>query len=281
MDTLKHIIIIYKANHIQAKQTSLEIQTWLHEKNITSVLFSADVLEEELASEITHAQAALILGGDGTFIGSARKFVDTNIPLLGINFGQLGFLLEIAPQNWHQALEQLYLQKLIIKKKPALTWSIMYKKTLFKKGVAINDIVVGRGALARLLPIHLTINNHALGLIRSDGVLIATPIGSSAYTVSAHGPLVHPELSALTVTSISTLSRHIPPLVLPLTSYIELRPIYKNNVEVFLTIDGQEGILLHSGAYVIIESLKNTFLMYTTPNYDYFQQIQNKVLTSS
>ena len=188
MKTLKHALIVYKVGNPQAEKTAHDIQHWFYNKNVTSNLFSSDIPESQLKQSLVHTQVAIILGGDGTFLSISRNLIEKQIPVLGINFGQVGFLVEIHPENWPQMLEQLYSHKLVLQKKIVLSWSIIRHNQVIKNGFAINDVVVGRGALARVLAVDVSINKHHIGVIRSDGILVSTPLGPSGYTISAHGP---------------------------------------------------------------------------------------------
>ena len=280
MKTLKHALIVYKVGNPQAEKTAHDIQHWFSNKNVTSNLFSSDIPESQLKQSLVHTQVAIILGGDGTFLSISRNLIEKQIPVLGINFGQVGFLVEIHPENWPQMLEQLYSHKLVLQKKIVLSWSIIRHNQVIKNGFAINDVVVGRGALARVLAVDVSINKHHVGVIRSDGILVSTPLGTSGYTISAHGPLVHPDVQALTLTSVSTLFRSTPPLVLPLSTTITLTPS-PHAIEPFLTVDGQEGFVLKPNDSVGIQGIKSGLLIYTTANYSYLQHLQKKGLLSS
>lgn len=279
MKTLKHALIVYKVGNSQAEKTAFDIQHWFYNRNITSNLFSSDIPETQLKQALVHTQVAIILGGDGTFLSISRNLIEKQIPALGINFGQVGFLVEIHPENWPQTLEQLYSHKLVLQKKIVLSWSIVRQSQIIKSGFAINDVVVGRGALARVLAVDVSINKQNIGTIRSDGILVSTPLGTSGYTISAHGPLVHPNVQALTITSVSTLFRSTPPLVLPLSTTITLTPS-PHAIDPFLTVDGQEGFVLKPNDSVGIQGIKNGLLIYTTANYNYLQHLQKKGLLS-
>lgn len=280
MKVIKHILIVYKENHSAAEQLALDIQNWLHNKKIYSIIVPSNAPEMSLTQALVHTQIAIILGGDGTFLGVSRKIIEKHIPVLGINFGQVGFLAEIHPNHWQQALEQLCDHKLILQKKTILSWSVIRQNQVVKNGFAINDVVVGRGSLARILPVDVIIDEYLIGTIRSDGIIVSTPLGTSAYTISAHGPLVHPDVPALTLTSISTLFRNIPPFVLPITTNIILKPLRRAK-DAFLTIDGQEGFVLRPEDSVCLHGIKNGLLIYTTSDYDYFQQLQYKEILPS
>lgn len=280
MKPIKNVLIVYKSGHSDAKKTALDVQHWFTINSVASNIFPSDISEVTLKQSLVHTQAAIILGGDGTFLSISRHLIEKHIPVLGINFGQVGFLAEIPPEHWENALKQLCSHKLVLQKKIVLSWSIIRQQQILKTAFAINDVVVGRGALARVLAVDIAINKHPLGSIRSDAILVSTPLGTSGYTISAHGPLVHPDVAALTLTSISTLFRSIPPLVLPLSTIITLTPSPRA-IDPFLTVDGQEGHVLKPGDSILIQGIKNGLLIYTTADYDYLQRLQNRGFLTS
>ena len=154
----------------------------------------ADCPSEKLVGRARTSDAILILGGDGTFVGVGRKLAGLDIPLLGINFGQVGFLTELSAVGWEPALERLLAGKMITRTCLLLAWELLRGGTPIASGHAANDVVVGRGAIARVLPVHVFVDGEDMGVVRSDGVIVSTPLGSSAYALSAHGPLVHPKV---------------------------------------------------------------------------------------
>ena len=116
-----------------------------------------------------------------------RKLAGLDIPLLGINFGQVGFLTELSAVGWEPALERLLAGKMITRTCLLLAWELLRDGTPIASGHAANDVVVGRGAIARVLPVHVFVDGEDMGVVRSDGVIVSTPLGSSAYALSAHG----------------------------------------------------------------------------------------------
>ena len=204
-----------------------------------------------------------------------RKLAGLDIPLLGINFGQVGFLTELSAVGWEPALERLLAGKMITRTCLLLAWELLRDGTPIASGHAANDVVVGRGAIARVLPVHVFVDGEDMGVVRSDGVIVSTPLGSSAYALSAHGPLVHPKMQALTLTPISPFFESFPPIVLPADSRIRLETDAAAP-DAFLTLDGQEGIPLCGGDVIRVQSLDAGLRVLSCSSGTYFQRLRER-----
>jgi NAD+ kinase len=202
-----------------------------------------------------------------------------NIPVMGINFGRLGFLTEISSTDWQMALERLISGQTIILPRLALAWEVRREGSLIQSGHGVNDVVIGRGALARVINLHLgaqyTDRIDNIGWIRADGLIVSTPQGSSAYSLSAGGPLVHPDLSIILVTAISPLLSSLPSLALPETGIvrIEVEPGAKDS---HLTIDGQECIALQGGDEVMAYGLPGGVRIISTSKNGYVHTLRKR-----
>ena len=213
--------------------------------------------------------------GGGALVGVGRKLAGLDIPLLGINFGQVGFLTELSAIGWEPALERLLAGKMITRTCLLLAWELLRGGTPIASGHAANDVVVGRGAIARVLPVHVFVDGEDMGVVRSDGVIVSTPLGSSAYALSAHGPLVHPKVQALTLTPISPFFKSFPPIVLPADSRIRLETDAAAP-DAFLTVDGQEGIPLCGGDVIRVQSLDAGLRVLSCSSGTYFQRLRER-----
>ena len=156
-----------------------------------------------------------------------------------------------------------------------LAWELLRGGTPIASGHAANDVVVGRGAIARVLPVHVSVDGEDMGVVRSDGVIVSTPLGSSAYALSAHGPLVHPKVQALTLTPISPFFKSFPPIVLPADSRIRLETD-DAAPDAFLTVDGQEGIPLCGGDVIRVQSLDAGLRVLSCSSGTYFQRLRER-----
>lgn len=275
MQSVTSILLVTKARHAAAEAVAADVSRWLQARGIACAMVSASCPPEELARRAREAGAVIVLGGDGTFIGVGRKLACVDVPLLGINFGQIGFLTELPVHDWRSGLEHLLRGEMIERTCVLLAWELVRDESIIASGHAANDVVVGRGAIARVLPVRVDVNGEAMGVVRSDGVIVSTPLGSSAYALSAHGPLVHPGVQALTLTPISPFFKSFPPIVLPVDSRIRLEAD-SATPEAFLTVDGQEGIPLVGGDIVLVRSTEHGLRVLSSTTGSYFRRLRER-----
>lgn len=287
MQTLIHtFLLVVKAGCPEATLLAKTLCEWLKAQGAIAQMLTADISKSELCSAISNQDVLIVLGGDGTLLGTLRKILESGQslpPCLGFNFGRVGFLAEFSPANWKNSLQMLLAGKLQERPRLILKWSVPKKCS----GLALNDVVVGRGSLARLIPLRIvileknasnqdTVSNktveHDLGWVRSDGILISTPQGTSAYALSAHGALMHPEVAGLALTPISPFMQNFPAMVLPPHCTIRLDTPKQDN-EAFLTIDGQEGFALEAGESLVIQSTDAGFRLLTPPQDTWFDRL--------
>ena len=185
----------------------------------------------------------VVIGGDGTIFRAIRELGDRPVPILGINRGAIGFLSEIDVNELEDALPQLLRGHGTIEDRYPLLVEVLRGKKVVFRGRALNEAVIAQGAIARLLNLQTTVHGEPLTTYRADGLIIATPTGSTAYSLSAGGPIVHPRLGALILTPINPHSFTQKPIVLPRGDTVEVEVQQKENkfidTEVSLTLDGQ------------------------------------------
>ncbi|MBU0533594.1 MAG: NAD(+)/NADH kinase [Candidatus Omnitrophica bacterium] len=196
-----------------------------------------------------NAQVLISLGGDGTLLKSARIVKDTNIPILGVNMGGLGFLTKITYKDLTKALTLLFQKKYSIEKRSML---IIKTSRNAKILVALNDVVLSRGASARIVELETFIDNSYLTTFASDGLIISTSTGSTAHSLSSGGPIIHPSLDCILVVPICPHALSNRPIVVPKQSKIKVKILTKNPVD--YTVDGQPGGRLEKGGEIETES---------------------------
>ena len=299
MKNIASLLLVTKAGHEQAAALAVEIQDWLADRHVWAKMLTHPAAKPEcgaiLCEAVQGVDAVVALGGDGTFIGVARHLIGQSVPFLGINFGRLGFLTETLAKDWQIVLRQMLAGKLIQQARTALSWSLERDGAVLLCGNAINDVVVSRGNLARVANIHVSVglkppamrgelcpacdcSGGELGWIRADGIIVASPLGSSAYSLSARGPLVHPDLSSLLVTAIAPFLSSVPPLVLPGGSCVRLQCDAANGEDtgVCLTIDGQEGLSLRGGDIVSVCGVPGGLQVLTRNPDNYVQTLRRR-----
>ncbi|MFM1846828.1 MAG: polyphosphate/ATP-dependent kinase [Pseudomonadota bacterium] len=227
----------------------------------------------ELANK---ADPIVILGGDGTLIGVGR-YVDKSSPtLVGVNFGNLGFLTEVTPEELFSTVESVLAGSAAIGTRSMLLAEVWRDGKAIFSSQAVNDAVVQKGARARLLDLDIAVNDEEIMRLRCDGLIAATPTGSTAYSLAAGGSIVHPSLAVMLVTPICAHSLTSRPLILPLDSaFCVSVPAYEGRV--FLMIDGQDNVELRSGDVVRITKAKNTVKFVKSPRKSYFDILRTKL----
>ena len=274
--------IITKPNEPRADQLAAEIAHWAAAREIN--LFVNDRVQDlppgtfsASAREIAdHANLLVVLGGDGTMIATARLVGGRGTPVLGINLGTLGYLTEFAVENAIPALEDVVRGDYEIDHRMMLDWTVVRDGDQVGSASALNDIVVNKSALARIIEIDFSVNSQWVTSYHADGLIIATPTGSTAYNLSAGGPIITPGTEAIAISPICPHTITNRPLVLP--NSVEIRLVLNTREqEVMLTADGQTGLMLKAGDQVEIKESAKTFNTIKAKGQDYFQILRNKL----
>lgn len=247
------VVVIHKAGNDHAARLSEAIRSWLQARDLACAFLPSETGQPIPGSP----RLVVVLGGDGTIIGVARKLVGSSSVILGINFGAVGFLAPFEPEEWQTALAKALAGELEIQTCLTLEWRILRKGQQLASGCAINDVVVGRGSLARLVNLDLSINGEVACNLRSDGLILASPPGSPGYAASAGGPILHPQMQAIELAPICPYGACLAPLVLPGDARVEAT-IAPANGDCFLTIDGQLGDALLPGDTVLATGRPNS-----------------------
>lgn len=274
MQKIKRAAIIYKRDCELAKDLAAVMAAWLKEK-------IADVVPAEAGEENAWADApvdlAITLGGDGTILGVARRLAGSGTPIFGVNFGNVGFLTSADPEDWRPRLEDVLAGRTKPRPSAIIRWELWRDNAPNHKGVAINDIVISRYRLARLVNLRVTLNGVDMGLTRGDGALVHTPLGSAGYNASAGGCLVHPSLRVLGVTPLNPYAPDILPLIVPAETEIELSPA-QNSAPTYLTIDGQYGFKLENGDLARARGEADAALFYADDRH-FYQRTRDRAVT--
>ncbi len=249
MNAVKKLLIITKSDPAAAN-TAAAVRQWLGQRNVDSVLYDADAAPSALCAAASSCDAVVIMGGDGTMIGLARKLWQTRVPLAGMNFGRVGFLNELPKSGWESPLTDLIQGKWLVERHMALRWRVLKQSgpglEATAEGIAVNDVVTAHGIVARTVSLEVQIDDVLFSTLSGDGIIIGTPLGSTAYTASAGGPLAMPSLNAMLITPICPFSGGFSPLVLPMNSHIRLKACRPNS-DIIVSIDGQEDHTLAFG----------------------------------
>ena len=284
---IKCVGVVVKPNHQEAWQTACELSAWFAERGIDvigkpheeTVKFGAknchiEAVETERFQ--TEADLIVVLGGDGTMISTARLTADREILVLGINYGSLGYLTEFRIEEMFDALEKILVGNYEIDRRVMLDAELKRDGKTIEKGRVLNDVVINKAALARIIEVEVKLNNLLVNSFRADGLIVSTPTGSTAYSLSAGGPILYPLMNALVLTPICPFTLTNRPLVVPDDDLIEI-VLTNENEGVVLTLDGQIGYQMKTGDTVSIRKSTTNFNLVRPPNRNYFDVLRNKL----
>ncbi|MEM7411854.1 MAG: NAD(+)/NADH kinase [Myxococcota bacterium] len=241
--------ICVKPDQPQVAKRVAELQGWLSARGIGVALdteaarwMDEDGLDlETLASRV---DLLIVLGGDGTILAAARAIGDRGVPLLGVNLGTLGFLAEISSEELFDALEQTLDGRLVVAPRMRFEVKVERGGEVLARYLALNDAVIGKSALSRMIDLETRADGAYVTTYHADGLIVATPTGSSAYSLSAGGPLLLPDGESIVLTPICPHTLTQRPLVLPNSCQVEIHVDDMRGGEVHLTVDGQVGLQL-------------------------------------
>jgi NAD+ kinase len=221
------------------------------------------------------ADLLITFGGDGTLLSVARS-APTGVPVLGVNMGTLGFLTEVAVEEFPAVLETVLSGKYSAEER--VTFDVVVEGPQREKRTyrVLNDATINKSALARIVDMRVTVSGQFVSTFRADGLIVSTPTGSTAYNLSAGGPIVYPTMGAIVLTPICPHMLTNRPIVLPDTLDVEIG-IVTQNQEIFLTLDGQEGLPVTEHDRVCIRKSQQTVLLVQSPNKNYFDVLRNKL----
>jgi NAD+ kinase len=230
----------------------------------------------ERAEIPNHVEMIIVLGGDGTLLSVARQVVGLNIPILGVNLGGLGFLTEIPIEEVYPALDKVLEGDYRADQREVLQVSVIRKGKTLADYTVLNDAVINKGALARIIDLETTINGEHLTTFKSDGLILSTPTGSTAYNLSAGGPIVYPTLDCIIITPICSHTLTNRPIVIP--DQVIVRVILKTRQqEVILTLDGQQGFPLEFDDEIEVKKSDEHILLIKSPHRHFFGLLREKL----
>ncbi len=225
---------------------------------------------------VERADPIITLGGDGTLIGVARYVEGKSPVFVGVNFGNLGFLTEIRPDELMSVLDDVVKGGVKCAERLLIDVQVHRKGVIVFESRAVNDVVVQKGARSRLPQLDLAVNGHDVARIRADGIILSTPTGSTAYSLAAGGSIAHPSLSVILVTPICPHSLTNRPLILPGSAMVEVE-LPRFDDEVIVTVDGQVSAPLESGDIVKVSQAKQTVKFVVSREKSYFDILRTKL----
>jgi len=246
-------------------------------------LFSEPLLAEMWPAPLPDLDAApldllLTFGGDGTLLRGARMFEDRGVPVLGINLGKVGYLTSVSRDALPAALDAIVAGRYVQEPRQALKAVIQdVEGTFTPLDLALNDVVVHKGGVARVIRLDVEVHGDNVGPYSADGLIVATPTGSTAYSLSAGGPIVAPGVKALILTPICAHTLAVRPLVFPASWDVVIRPVDPAEEEVIVSVDGQVVTGLAAGSRVQIRAAENPVMLVRIGPEGYFERMRQKL----
>ena len=288
MASIKRIGVVVKPHQPEALETLCKLTEWLTARDValaggqavdrerieheTGCVIEV-IADEELPQKV---DLILVLGGDGTMIATARMLGNSEVPVIGVNYGGLGYLAEFRIEELFTALESILAGDYKLEERVMLTVELRRGDELVTKNRVLNDVVMNKSALARIIEIETYLNDQFVNSFRADGLIVSTPTGSTAYNLSAGGPIIFPTMNAVVITPICPFTLSNRPIVVPDDSLIEVR-LMTEKEEVALTLDGQVGFPLQVGDRVVIRKSSAAFNLMQPKNRNYFDVLRNKL----
>jgi NAD+ kinase len=265
----RRVGIVHKVSSAEASETALFVERFLASKGV-------DVITDE-ATAGREADLVVVLGGDGTLIHAAALLEGRPVPILGVNMGSLGFMTEVPQAELYTALEQVLAGQAQVSERMKLRVHL-HKGGSPERALdseVLNDVVISKSALSRMAELHTRCSGEHVTTFKADGVIVATPTGSTAYSLAANGPIMYPTMRGVIIAPICPHTLTQRPLVVPDDESIDL--VLTNDTEVWLTLDGQKGQPLQKGDRVQVKQSYNRVLLVKNPNLDFFGILRAKL----
>jgi NAD+ kinase len=281
---------IIAKSHLRAATPHLvEIEAWLRNRGVEAIFETATaalmppapsarlILEKEEIART--ASMVVLLGGDGTLLSMADCIGATgsSAPILGVNFGSLGFLTEVTLPELYPSLEAALTGHARIEERMMLRSTTLREQGAHTDHIALNDVVINKAGHSRMIDLSVSIGDEFITRIKADGLIIATPTGSTAYNLAAGGPIVQPNLDALLITPIAPHTLTNRPIVIPAASTIRIQPIMDGRDDVHVTMDGQTGFRLQAGDEIRVCRAERLLRLIRPSTRSYFEVLREKL----
>jgi NAD+ kinase len=280
--------IAVKPGLTAAREQLVELEAWLRERGVDAVwsteaakLFPSGARSVADRTAIPgQSDLVIVLGGDGTLLGMAKAIAESghDVPILGVNFGSLGFLTEITRPEIFTSIESVIANRALYDQRMMLRGVATLAEQPAVSHMALNDIVFSRTALSRIIELEVSVGDQLMTAVKADGLIVATPTGSTAYNLSAGGPIVEPSVDAFVMTPIAPHTLTQRPIVMSGTTELRIRPRFEHAMtEVYATFDGQFGHQLEAGDEVIIRRAERRLTLVRASGRTYYDVLQQKL----
>jgi len=279
---MKHIGILIKPGFVDITSLLEDLVPWLRARGKTPLLapLAAALIGEPTAypppEMAALADLLIVLGGDGTMLAGARLLEGRPVPILGVNVGGLGFLTEITPDEIYDALQDIFSDAFQQEERLMLRSRIIRHGQQVGGASVLNDVVLSKGTLTRMVQMQVSINHQLVTSLRGDGLIISTPTGSTAYSLSSGGPILNPSVHALILTPICPHTLTNRPIVIPQDAQVEV-VITSKEEGAMATFDGQVGIALHHSDIVEIRAAEHKMKLVRFPDRTFYAVLREKL----
>lgn len=277
---IKNICVVYRPHSVRASKTAKELVTWLKQRRYSvfthpenKPVAPAKVIK---TSQVKSLDLVVVLGGDGTFLSAVRLLNGAPVPIVGINIGNLGFLTEHRTEEIFDVLDLALKGKMQSSKRTTLVATIVRKNGKKETYPALNDIVVERGGYSRLIDIAIYAGRFLVSTVKADGLIIATPTGSTAYCLAAGGPIVQPTVNAVTLTPICAHTLTNRPVILADDQEITLK-LNKDTGRAVLLVDGQRKQDITIEDLILVTKGEHPVVILSLPTRNYFDILRSKL----
>lgn len=279
---MRKIGIIAKTHRTYPTDKVVDLIRWLEEKKI-EVIFDKDTAaavglesKQSKLDVISKVDLLIVLGGDGTLLSVARLVAGKSVPVMGVNMGNLGFLTEITSEEMYPVLEKILKGDFETEERLLLDIKVLRQSEIIAEHKVLNDVVVNKGALARIVDLEVKVNHQFVTSYRSDGLIISTPTGSTAYSLAAGGPIVYPTLRALILAPICPFNLTHRPIIIPDDVSIEVQ-LATDHQDVHITLDGQVGLGMRYKDVIEITRSQDSVKLIKAPGKNHYEVLRKKL----
>lgn len=279
---VRRIGLILKRKDPRIPALVREVVPWLQSLGVEVFLDEDSALPDPVPCAILPASrfassvdVVAVFGGDGTFLHAARMVAPDGIPILGVNLGSLGFLVEVKLEEMRPALHNLILGNYQLEERMLLQVDVIHGDRTLARYQALNDAVINKGAIARIIDLEVTVNSELVTITRADGLIVSTPTGSTAYSLSAGGPILYPTLGALIITPICPHTLTNRPVVVPDRAQVGICLL--RGKDVMLTVDGQVGMTLGPGDRLAVKKAESCVRLVQPAGAAFFALLREKM----
>jgi len=288
MSAITRVGVVAKSRLQVAAPHLSDVEKWLTDHGVETIFetataalmpASASRRVADKPSLVNNVGLVLVLGGDGTLLSMADCIgrAGLKVPILGVNFGSLGFLTEVTLPELYPALEAALAGRAHIEERLTLQAAITRPSGAASSEIAVNDVVINKGARSRLIDLSIRVGDGLVTTVRADGLIVATPTGSTAYNLAAGGPIVQPNVDAIVLTPIAPHTLTNRPIVIPSSSMVRVKPVMDDRDEVFVTFDGQAGCELHAGDEISVCRASEPMRLIRPATRSYFEVLREKL----